>query len=84
MQTKTELNKKTGQIEQKVLIGADYISAEELAERYGNLITKFRKQQEKGFKFIMNFIMHDEHCPEIPNFKSSAERLKWYKNQLEV
>lgn len=69
----------------KVLIGANHISVEELKERYADALEKNIKQQRKGFAFIMNFIMYDpKYEIKIPKFKGNADKLRWYKKQLEI
>lgn len=83
---KTKLNEKTGQIEQQVLIGANYIFISELKEMYGDLLDLKHRQKNRNFWFILNFIMHDDRCPEIkiPKFKGRGEMYKWYKDQIDA
>ena len=49
---------------------------------------KFKQQQERNNWFIFNFIMGDEgigiKSVEVPEFKSRAEKYKWYLKQLQV
>ena len=49
---------------------------------------KLKEQQERNNWFIFNFIMGGEDTRvksvEVPEFKSRAEKHKWYLKQLQI